>query len=155
MHLHDDVPEVFGGVRERLVAQDPRVVDEDVDALERVERALQDVLAALDRGDVVVVGRRLAARRADLLDHVVGHPVALPRAVARAAEIVHEHRCALARERERVLASDAAARSRHDRHLAVEQAHDRRPPVGGKRAFAHHVNRIVRTRPNGLKPRPS
>ena len=59
-------------VLERLVAQDAGVVDDDVDPAEGVERGLDDGLAALGRGDAVVVGDGLAAGGLDLVDDLLG-----------------------------------------------------------------------------------
>ena len=45
------------------VAQDPGVVDEDVEIAERVDGGVDERLAAVPVGDVVVVGDGLAAQR--------------------------------------------------------------------------------------------
>ena len=65
--VEDDLEVLRRELRERLVAQDAGVVDDDVDASEAVDRGLDDRLAALGRRDRVVVGDRLAAGRLDLL----------------------------------------------------------------------------------------
>ena len=57
------VPLFFGHREEHAVAEDPGVVDEDVQAAERVDRLLHEAGGAVPRADVVGVGGRLAARR--------------------------------------------------------------------------------------------
>ena len=69
VHVDDRVPLVLGEVHEHAVADDPRVVDEDVEATEVCDRLLDHVLRALEVGDVVVVGGRLTTRGLDLVGH--------------------------------------------------------------------------------------
>ena len=128
MHLHDRV-EVFGRHREHhLVAQDAGVVHEDVEAAERVERGADDVLGALEVGDAVVVGDRLAAALRDDVDYFVGGPLVGALAGDRTAEIVDDDLGAVVGELHRLAPADAVARPGDDRHLAVEHAHLRVPP---------------------------
>ena len=85
-------------------------------------RRLEDRLAARDGRDRVVVRDRFAAALADLRDDLVGDP-RRARSIRRRAQIVDDHLRALAREIERDLAPDAAARARDDRDLPLENAH--------------------------------
>src|SRR5690606_13226704 len=107
-------------VVERLVAQDAGVVDHDVDAAERVERALHDRGAALGRGDAVGVGHRLAAERLDLADDLRGRAGGGAGPGDGTAEIVDDDTRSPGRELERVGPPEASTGSRDDRNLAVE-----------------------------------
>jgi hypothetical protein len=69
VHAEDDVPIGGGHLREADVAQNARVVDENVDAPERVDGGLDDLVAVFDR---VVVRDRGATGGLDLFDHLVG-----------------------------------------------------------------------------------
>ena len=100
-----------GHLLERRVAEDAGVVDDDVDALPRVERALDDLRAVLDR---VVVGDGLAARGLDLLDDLVGRGGRLAAARVAAAEVVDDDLRAARREEQRVRAAEAVAGARDD-----------------------------------------
>ena len=63
---------------------------------------------------------------ADLVDYALrGTAAAGRRAVQANADVVDHHTRALGGERQRVRAPDAAARTRHDDHAAVEQSHIR------------------------------
>ena len=89
-----------------------------------------DAAGALEVGDVVAVGDRLAARRADLVDHLAGRPGAAAGAVELAAEVVHHDPRALPGELERVGPTEPAPRSGHDHDAPVADAahalqHDR------------------------------
>ena len=110
-------------VQDGLVAQDAGIVHHDVELAELVQRAPHHPVRALARGDAVVVRDRIAAHAFDLGHHLVGHLGPLTASVPIAAEIVHHHPRALAREEQRVLAADASARSGDDRHFAFEQTH--------------------------------
>ena len=69
--VDDRVPLGLGHVGDHAVAQDARVVDEHVQLAERVDRGLDQALAALPVGAAVGVRHRLAAHRLDLLDHLL------------------------------------------------------------------------------------
>ena len=114
VHLDDRVPLLLGHVGEHPVPQDAGVVDHDVQVAERLDRGVDQPLGALPRRDVVAVGDRLAAHPLDLLDHVLRRAEVAAGAVDVATEVVHDHLGALASQRQRVLAPDAAAGSRHD-----------------------------------------
>ena len=83
VHVEHRVHQVGLHVVERLVAQDARVVDDDVDRAVGVERGLHDGLAALGGGDGVGVGDGLAAGGLDLVDHVLGGALVAAAAVDR------------------------------------------------------------------------
>ena len=68
VNVVDEVPIRLLHVLEADVAQDTRIVDQDIDATEGINGRLDNVLSVLDR---VVVGDRLAACRADLVDDLV------------------------------------------------------------------------------------
>ena len=59
-------------VDQHPVAQDAGVVDQHVEIAEGLDRGVDEPLAALPVADVVGVGHRLAARRPDLVDHLLG-----------------------------------------------------------------------------------
>ena len=52
-----------------LVAQNARVVDDDVDAAEVLDRRVDDRLTSFGGGDRIHVGDRAPAGRGDLVDH--------------------------------------------------------------------------------------
>ena len=119
----DGVPHRLVHLEEALVAQDARVVHEDVDPPERVDRAPHDRARPLGGGDGVGVRHRAPACRLDLADHLVRRGDARPGPVPRSAQVVDHDLRPFAREQERVRAADAAARARDDRHLPVEKSH--------------------------------
>ena len=118
VHLDHRVPLVLLHVHEHAVAEDPGVVDEDVEAAEALDRRLHHAFGAGEVGDVLAVRDRLAAERLDLADDVVRRPFARALAGERRAEVVDDDLRAGARERERVLAADPAPGAGDDRDLA-------------------------------------
>ena len=120
MDVDDRIEELGVHVGERLVAQDPGVVDHDVDTTEGVDGGLHDRRAALGRGDGVAIGDRLATRRRDLVDDELRRADICAGAVDGAAEVVDDHEGASRREEEGVLLAEAAAGPGDDRNLAVE-----------------------------------
>ena len=60
-----------GHFLQRRAANDPGIVDEDVDPSVMVERRLDDRLAAFGRGHRLGARDRLATRGADLLHHLL------------------------------------------------------------------------------------
>ena len=74
LQVHGDhvVPLRLGHVHDHPVAEDPRVVDEDVEPAEVVDRLLDQALGAVEVGDVLGVRRCLAAGRLDLLRRPAG-----------------------------------------------------------------------------------
>ena len=79
-----------GHVDEHAVAQDPGVVDEDVEPAEGVDGGVDEPLGALPIRDVVAVGHRLAAHGADLVDHLAGGTGRAAGAVHLGAEVVDD-----------------------------------------------------------------
>ena len=76
---------------------------------------------AVELGDAVVVRHALAAERLDLLADLGGGIGVGAASVDVAADVVDDDLGALARERERDAATDAAARAGDDGDLALEQ----------------------------------
>ena len=105
-------------VVERFVAQDARVVDDDREAAELVQRVLDYALPSLGSGDVVVVGDRGAAGGVDLLDHGRGR-------VGIAGQVVDDDASAAPRKLEGVAAAEPTARAGDDRNVTVEGQHVR------------------------------
>ena len=72
-----------------------------------------EVLRGIEVGDVVAVGDRPAAGRDDLGDHRLGRReslAAVAGTVLRPAGVVHDDRCTLAREQQRVGPAEATTR---------------------------------------------
>ena len=90
MHLDYAVPLGLFHVHEHAVAEDPCVVDEDVEAAEAVDRLLDHPLRAGEVRDVLAVRNRRAAECLDFAHHVMGG--ALIRALTgdRGAEVIHD-----------------------------------------------------------------
>ena len=126
--LDDRVPLLLGHVHEHAVAQDAGVVDEHVEAAERLDGGVDEALGALPVGDVVAVGDGLAAHRLDLVDDVLRRAGRLTRAVHLAAEVVHHDLGPVRRQHQRVLAADAPARAGHDRDSSLTQPRHWCPP---------------------------
>ena len=70
----DRVPLLLGGVHQHPVADEARVVDQDVEPAEGVDRLLHHRGRLLEVRDVRTVGDGLAAERLDLGDDLVGRP---------------------------------------------------------------------------------
>ena len=118
------VPVGLVHVEGHLVAQDPGVVDQDVERAEGVDGLVDDVLAAGPRADVVAVDGRVAALLLDQRHHFLGRVRVLRAlAVQAGADVVDDDPCALAGEDQCLFASDASSCAGDDRHLAVEQSH--------------------------------
>src|SRR5205085_4366669 len=105
---------------------DPGVVDEDVEPAELVDRLLDEPSRAGEVGDVLAVRRRLAAARADLLDHLLGRAGIGPFAGEPGAEVVDHNLRSRSCERERVRAADPASCTRDDRDLPAQIGHGER-----------------------------
>src|SRR5262249_33221023 len=93
-----------------------RVVHEDVERAERVERVLDDGGCALAVGDVVVIGLGLPAGSADLLDDEIRRATT----VLVGPDVVGDDRCALLPHQQGLALPDPAARAAHDRHSACK-----------------------------------
>ena len=118
-----DVPLVLGHREAHPVAEDAGVVHQHVHAAERVDGLRDQMLGAGPRGDVVEVGHRLATGLGDLVDHLRRRRFVGTLTRGRPAQVVHHDLGALGRQQQRLGATDAAARARDDRDLAVEQPH--------------------------------
>ena len=120
VHVHQRGQPLFGHVLEIGIAHGTCVVDEDVDAAPRVDRGVDDGLAAFRRCDAVGVGDGFSPVVPDLLRGVVGRIAARSVAGDRAAEVVDDDACAAGREQERVLPAQPPARSGDHGYLLVE-----------------------------------
>ena len=122
MNVDHRVPLVLLHVHEHAVAEDARVVDEDVQAAELVDRLLDHPLRAGEVGDVLAVRDRFAAERLDLADDVVSRAFVRAFAGERGAEVVDDDLRARARA-QRVLAADSTAGAGDDRDLPTQIGH--------------------------------
>ena len=120
MHVDDGLDHLGGEVVERLVTQDAGVVDDDVDGAERVDRGLDDSLAAVSGGHRVGVGHGLATEIDDLLGDPLGRSGVATLAADGTAEVVDHEPGAASGELERMFTAEAAAGAGDDRDLAVE-----------------------------------
>ena len=108
----DHQPEIVEAhLGEALVAQDAGIVDEDVDAAPVVQRAADHRGDAASSVTDAANGDRDPACRVDLRRDGVGRL---------ARQVVDDDPRALAREEQRVLAAEAAARARDDRHAVLD-----------------------------------
>ncbi len=126
VHPDDRVPVGLGHAPDGGVAGDAGVVDHDVETTEQLDGLGHHAGRALDVGHVLVVGRRRAATGFDQVHgQIGGAALAVARlAGQRHAEVVHQDGGALLGQLEGVAPADAVPRARHDRHLAVQQAHE-------------------------------
>ena len=127
VHL-DDLIEVHDRhAVENAVAQDARIVDHAIDALEVVERALDDLFRALRLGDALEVRDGLAAGLADFLDDLFGGLLARGAlAVHRGAEVIDDDLRALMGGQDGHAPADAAACAGHYYDFAFQAASHRR-----------------------------
>src|SRR5262249_38241357 len=116
-------------LEERLVAKDARVVHEDIELAEGVDRGLDDVLGAGALGDVVEARDRLAAGGPDLRADLLGHRLAFTGDAAGTAEVVDDALGALLGEENRVRAADSTAGAGDRTNLSAEKSHPL-PPSG-------------------------
>jgi hypothetical protein len=112
----DGVPRVFFHLEAHGVAQDPGVVDQDVEATQLLDGGAHDVGPARPGGDVVAAGQALAPAGDDLVHHRLGR---------RPVHVVDHHRGALGGEEQRLAPPDAPAGAGDDGHLPVESTHPR------------------------------
>jgi hypothetical protein len=122
MHTDNCVPFVLSHVGEHAVAQDAGIVDQDVEPAEGFDRMVDQVLGAGPVADVVAVGDRLAARRADFRHHLVGGRGVGAAAVDACAEIVDHDLGAVRGQHQRMLAPQSPAGAGHDRNPSFTQA---------------------------------
>ncbi|MNS91423.1 hypothetical protein D3C72_1255150 [compost metagenome] len=126
VHHQAEIGQIHLG--ERLVAQDAGVVHQDVDPAPAGHDLGDHGVDRRSVGDGSGVGHGLAARRRDLSNDGLSRRGRFARAVTGAAQVVDHHLGAPRRQGQGVFAAQAAARARHDRHLAVEpNAHPASP----------------------------
>ena len=121
VHLDDRIPLRLAHVREHAVAEDASVVDEDVEATERIDGGLDEAFGSVPIADVVAVGDRLPTHGLDLGDDIVRGALIVALAVHRPAEVVDHDLGAVVGEEQCVLAPDASARPRDDRDAALAE----------------------------------
>ena len=125
VHADHRVPLLLARREDHAVAQEAGVVDEHVEAAERVDRGVHQAAGALPVGDVVGVGDGLAARRDDLVDEELRGRAVGTGSLARDAEVVHDDARAFTREQACVLAADAAPGAGHDHDPPFADARQR------------------------------
>ena len=123
VNLLHRMPTVIGHLVESAVPQDAGVADHTVDGAELVDRGLDDVGGALFGRDTVVVGNRATPGRLDLVNHAIGHGGPGAGSVSGTAQVVDDHRGALAGEGERVLTAQASTGSGHDNYPVLHSRH--------------------------------
>ncbi len=134
MNVEDGLEVLRCELRERLVAQDAGVRDQDVDLAEILEGRVDDLLAAFEGGDGVEAGDGVRAERFDLLDDLAGSGIRGARSVGRTAEIVDHDTRPAAGQVQGIGSSDTAAGAGDDGDLAVEShliTHELSPAVRG------------------------
>src|SRR5439155_23599458 len=117
------VPLLLGHVDEHPVAQDAGVVDEDVEAAKALHGRVDQALGTLPVGHVVAVGDSLAARGADLFDHLAGGTGRRTAAVDLGSQVVDDDLGALAGILQGVAPADAATGAGDDDDAAVTDSH--------------------------------
>jgi hypothetical protein len=118
MHGDDVQPVRPAHAMKDFVAQDAGVVHQDVDALERIERRLHDLVGILRLADRERRGDGLAARLLDLVDHLLRRAGVVARAVERRADVVDHDLGALLRQQHRDGTADATSRAGDDGHFS-------------------------------------
>ena len=116
-------PLILGHVEDHAVAQDAGHVDHDVDAAVGVEGLLDHALAALDRGDGVVVRLRVPAGGFDLPRDLIGRALVAAGAVHVHARVVDDHVRAQRAQQQRDLTADAASGAGEDRGSSIQCTH--------------------------------
>ncbi len=116
-------PFVVFHLGERLVAEDARIVHEDVEATEVLERGLHDPLGAFGVGYGVGVRHGRPARLADLRDHGLRHRGAAAAAVPRDADVVDHELRPFGRQGQGMSPAQPSAGSGDDRDFSFEELH--------------------------------
>jgi len=106
-----------------LIAQDPGGVEDDVQPAEGVAGLLHHSEAVLEFGDRAVIGSRLAARRFDLVDDLLGRCLVRALAAATGPGVIDDDLGAMRRHQLGDLRPDPAAGSRTNRDPSIEHAH--------------------------------
>jgi len=109
VNVDDRVPLIFGHVCQHSVAQNARVVDDDVERAKGIDRGLNQALRAFERRHAVAVGDRLATERLDLFDNLLRRAGVAAGAINAAAKVVDDDLRTMRCKAERMLAADAAA----------------------------------------------
>src|ERR1700744_3278185 len=117
------VPLRFLHAGDKRIAQDSRVIDQDVEATELVDRLSHNTFRTTPGGDVLGVDDGGAAGGGDLSGHLVGWPGVGALAFVAAAEVVDDDLGPFFGEQQCVFATDAAARAGDDRHSAFQCSH--------------------------------
>src|SRR5690606_30864827 len=118
----DGVPLLLGHVREHAVTEDAGVVDEHVQAAERLDGLVHHALGTLPVADVVAVHDGLAAHAADLLDDLAGGARTAAGAVHLRTQVVDDDLGALLGHHQRVLTADATTSAGDDDDASVEDS---------------------------------
>ena len=122
--VDDGVPLALLHVDEHAIAQDPRVVDEHIEASIGVDRLADHPACGFEVAHVRTVRHRLTPLVANLGDDGISGAHVLPHAIACAAEIVDHDLGAVLGEHQRVFAPNAATRSGdNDNSIFAEGAH--------------------------------
>ena len=121
MHLDHRVPFRFHHVHQHAVAQNARVVHEDVERAERLDRLVDHPLGAEEVGDVVGVHHRFPATLLDGAHDFLRRGFVGADTVAGGAEVVDHDSGAVRREGEGVFTANAAASPGDDGDAAVQE----------------------------------
>ena len=87
MDVHDQIPVVQGHFFEALVAENARIVDQDVDGAEFRDGIINNGFCPFAAGHRRFVGDGDAPGLSDFIDHHVGH-IAGTNAIAAAAQVI-------------------------------------------------------------------
>ena len=120
MHADDIAHHLGRVVEEEAAAQEPGVVDDDVEQAEGIERLFDHGLGVAGIGDGKRVCDSLAPGIADFPDHRFGDAFVHAFAEQPAAEIVDHHFGAARRQFQRMRPAESAPRAGDKRDAAVE-----------------------------------
>ena len=125
VHIDHCVEVLLGHREDHAVAQDSRVVDQDVEAPPGVDGLLDHLAGCREVGDIGSVDQGLASHGLDLGHHLLGRAEVPAGAVHVTAQVVDDDLGALAGQHQGVFPSDAPSSAGDDGHPAVtEVAHD-------------------------------
>ena len=111
MAVDDGVPLFVAHLLDDVVPGIARVVDDDVDAAERLQCGLDQAFTEVRLGDIAGEGQCLAAAAADLLHHIIGRC---------GVKIVDNHAGTFARELQGDAAADTTPCTSDDGNLAFQ-----------------------------------
>ncbi len=126
-----DVPIVFGHIDEHPIAQDARVVHQDVDPAPGLDPEPDGTLGAIHRRDVVRAHGDRYVQALELRGDRFDHRGVGSGAVSLCAGVVDDHRGSLGREPAGVLAAHPAARTGDHGNPSLEGAHGGLPYTRG------------------------